>query len=48
MKCRRRRIKLIFDKVETAIFVMDIHGKVQSWNPAFATILGVTNTTTAP
>jgi diguanylate cyclase (GGDEF)-like protein/PAS domain S-box-containing protein len=33
------KMKLIFEKAETGIFVLDPGGIVQSWNPAFARIL---------
>jgi diguanylate cyclase (GGDEF)-like protein/PAS domain S-box-containing protein len=36
---QERKMKLIFDKAETGIFVIDPSGIVQSWNPAFARIL---------
>ena len=39
---QERKLKLIFDKAETAIFVLNDHGEVQSWNPAFARMLNVT------
>jgi diguanylate cyclase (GGDEF)-like protein/PAS domain S-box-containing protein len=38
---QERKMKLIFDKAETGIFVLDPSGIVQSWNPAFARILGL-------
>jgi diguanylate cyclase (GGDEF)-like protein/PAS domain S-box-containing protein len=38
---QERKMKLIFDKAETGIFIMDENGVVQSWNPAFARILGL-------
>jgi diguanylate cyclase (GGDEF)-like protein/PAS domain S-box-containing protein len=38
---QERKMKLIFDKAETGIFVLDPSGVVQSWNPAFARILGL-------
>jgi len=38
---QERRMKLIFEKAETGIFVFDPGGIVQSWNPAFARILGL-------
>jgi diguanylate cyclase (GGDEF)-like protein/PAS domain S-box-containing protein len=38
---QERRMKLIFEKAETGIFVLDPSGIVQSWNPAFARILGL-------
>ena len=34
-----RMLKLIIDKAQTGIFVLDHNGVVQSWNPAFARIL---------
>jgi len=34
-------MKLIFDKAQTGLFVMDPNGVVQSWNPAFVHILGL-------
>lgn len=39
---QERKMKLIFDKAETAIFVLNDHGEVQSWNPAFARMLNIT------
>lgn len=39
---QERKMKLIFDKAETAIFALNEHGEVQSWNPAFARMLNVT------
>ncbi len=38
---QERKMKLIFDKAETGIFVLDSNGIVQSWNPAFVRILGL-------
>jgi diguanylate cyclase (GGDEF)-like protein/PAS domain S-box-containing protein len=38
---QERKMKLIFEKAETGIFVLDRSGIVQSWNPAFARILGL-------
>jgi diguanylate cyclase (GGDEF)-like protein/PAS domain S-box-containing protein len=38
---QERKMKLIFDKAEAGIFVLDPSGAVQSWNPAFARILGL-------
>jgi diguanylate cyclase (GGDEF)-like protein/PAS domain S-box-containing protein len=38
---QERKMKLIFEKAETGIFVLDPGGIVQSWNPAFARILGL-------
>lgn len=36
-----RMLKLIIDKAQTGIFVMDEQAVVQSWNPAFEHILGL-------
>jgi diguanylate cyclase (GGDEF)-like protein/PAS domain S-box-containing protein len=36
---QERKMKLIFDKAETGLFVLDPSGAVQSWNPAFVRIL---------
>ena len=38
-EAQERKMKLIFDKAETGIFVIDPIGVLQSWNPAFARIL---------
>jgi diguanylate cyclase (GGDEF)-like protein/PAS domain S-box-containing protein len=38
-QAQERKMKLIFDKAETGIFVIDPSGSLQSWNPAFARIL---------
>ena len=38
---QERKMKLIFEKAETGIFVLDPSGIVQSWNPAFGRILGL-------
>jgi diguanylate cyclase (GGDEF)-like protein/PAS domain S-box-containing protein len=38
---QERKMKLIFDKAETGIFVIDPSGVIQSCNPAFARILDV-------
>jgi diguanylate cyclase (GGDEF)-like protein/PAS domain S-box-containing protein len=38
---QERKMKLIFEKAETGIFILDASGIVQSWNPAFARILGL-------
>jgi diguanylate cyclase (GGDEF)-like protein/PAS domain S-box-containing protein len=35
-----RRMRLVFDKADTGILVIDRHGAVQSCNPAFVRILG--------
>jgi PAS domain S-box-containing protein len=40
-QAQERKMKLIFDKAETGIFVIDPSGALQSWNPAFARILGL-------
>lgn len=42
---QRRKMKLIFDKAETAIFAIDDRGEVQSWNPAFARMLKIAQQT---
>lgn len=39
---QERKMRLILDKAETAIFVLDTQGAVHSWNPAFARILNIT------
>lgn len=36
-----RRMRLIFEKAATGIFVLDAHGRLLSWNPAFLHILGI-------
>jgi diguanylate cyclase (GGDEF)-like protein/PAS domain S-box-containing protein len=36
---QERKMKLIFEKAETGIFIIDPSGILQSWNPAFARIL---------
>ncbi len=36
-----RRTRLIFEKAASGIFVLDTHGMLQSWNPAFMRILGL-------
>ncbi|MDB6088117.1 MAG: diguanylate cyclase domain protein [Gammaproteobacteria bacterium] len=36
---QERKLKLIFDKAETGLFVLESNGVVQSWNPAFVRIL---------
>jgi diguanylate cyclase (GGDEF)-like protein/PAS domain S-box-containing protein len=38
-EAQERKMKLIFEKAETGIFVIDPSGILQSWNPAFARIL---------
>jgi diguanylate cyclase (GGDEF)-like protein/PAS domain S-box-containing protein len=38
-QAQERKMKLIFEKAETGIFVIDPSGILQSWNPAFARIL---------
>lgn len=35
-----RRMRLVFEKADTGILVLDLHGAVQSCNPAFVRILG--------
>src|SRR5690606_34537256 len=35
-----RRMRLVFEKADTGILVLDSHGAVQSCNPAFVRILG--------
>ncbi len=35
-----RRLTLVFEKVDAGIFEIDEHGRLQSWNPAFARTLG--------
>jgi diguanylate cyclase (GGDEF)-like protein/PAS domain S-box-containing protein len=39
-----RKFRLIFENAETGIFVIDCDGRLQSWNPALARILGLTAT----
>ena len=34
-----RKMRLIFEKAETGIFVLDGHGILESWNPAFIRLL---------
>lgn len=36
-----RKFRLIFENAETGIFVIDGDGRLQSWNPALARILGL-------
>jgi len=36
-----RKFRLIFENAETGIFVIDCDGRLQSWNPALARILGL-------
>lgn len=36
-----RKFRLIFENAETGIFVIDCEGRLQSWNPALARILGL-------
>jgi diguanylate cyclase (GGDEF)-like protein/PAS domain S-box-containing protein len=36
---QERKMKLIFEKAETGIFIIDAGGILHSWNPAFARIL---------
>jgi diguanylate cyclase (GGDEF)-like protein/PAS domain S-box-containing protein len=36
-----RKFRLIFENAETGIFVIDRDGRLQSWNPALARILGL-------
>jgi diguanylate cyclase (GGDEF)-like protein/PAS domain S-box-containing protein len=38
-EAQERKMKLIFDKAETGIFVIEPSGVLQSWNPAFSRIL---------
>ncbi|MFL6605567.1 MAG: diguanylate cyclase domain-containing protein [Steroidobacteraceae bacterium] len=38
---QERKMKLIFDKAETGIFVIEPSGIMQSWNPAFARMLEI-------
>jgi diguanylate cyclase (GGDEF)-like protein/PAS domain S-box-containing protein len=40
---QERKMALIFEKAETGIFVLDSNGVVQSWNPAFGRILGLSD-----
>jgi diguanylate cyclase (GGDEF)-like protein/PAS domain S-box-containing protein len=35
-----RRMRLVFEKADTGILVLDKHGAIQSFNPAFARIVG--------
>jgi diguanylate cyclase (GGDEF)-like protein/PAS domain S-box-containing protein len=35
-----RRMRLVFEKADTGILVLDRHGAIQSFNPAFARIVG--------
>jgi diguanylate cyclase (GGDEF)-like protein/PAS domain S-box-containing protein len=41
-----RRMRLVFEKADTGILVLDANGAVQSGNPAFARILGQESVTT--
>lgn len=36
-----RKFRLIFENAETGIFVIDCEGRLKSWNPALARILGL-------
>jgi diguanylate cyclase (GGDEF)-like protein/PAS domain S-box-containing protein len=36
-----RKLRLIFEKVETGLFVLDDQGVLESWNPAFIRLLGL-------
>jgi len=37
-----RKMRLIIEKAETGLFVMDNHGVLESWNPAFVRLLQLT------
>ncbi len=37
-----RKLRLIFEKTESALFVLDERGRLESWNPAFVRLLRLT------